>query len=98
MCIRDSSNSILYRLDADTALATRIGETEDYGNVNINNPIGMTSIGSRLLMVTTDLSGSRANALYEFDLKTGEASQVGNAHNFGVNSPTIEPDTLFYIP
>ena len=55
-------NDVLYTLDTDSGLATRVGATTDFG-VGEENPRGLASIGNTLYM-----TGSTNSALYKAEV------------------------------
>ncbi len=57
-----TTNDVLYTLDTDSGIATRVGATTDFG-VGEDGPRGLASIGNTLYMV-----GSANNALYKAEV------------------------------
>ena len=70
----------LYELNADTGIATRIGNVTAFG-VGEALPAGLASHNDELYM-----AGDWHDALYRLNPKTGVATRIGNAHAFGPDS------------
>lgn len=74
-----STVDALFKLNLDTGVATRVGNSTGFG-VGETTPLGLAWDGSKLFMI-----GASTRALYELDTEDGTATRIGSADRFGVN-------------